>query len=189
MYELWLGSETDDALFERIRGAIRSLQGTVSDPEWALGGSQEITTYTISLPSGVLKLESETYIGITVRGPEFLVLTLSKVVNALDQPLSYSSIDPIIGAWAERNGLKLPTHDERGAELPFRNFYTSNNEAECCQVWIDPPQSGVAGLHAASVESRDDKEMRQDWVVPVADLEQGLDTVLVFARAWMTRAT
>jgi hypothetical protein len=106
----------------------------------------------------------------------------------MNKPASYSSIDPIIGAWAERNGLTLPTHDERGAELPFRNFYTSNNEAECCQIWIDPPQNGVAGLHAASVESRGDEEMRQDWVVSIGELERGLETALVLVRTWMSRS-
>ena len=101
--------------------------------------------------------------------------------------VSYSSIDPIVDSWAGRHGLKLPTHDKRGAELTFRNVYTSSNEAECCQIWIDPPIDGMVGVHAASVESRDDEEMRQDWVVPVGELESALEIALAFARTWMAR--
>ena len=82
MNELWLGSETDDALIARIQGAVHSLNGAFSEPVLVLGGSQEITTYTISLPSGDLTLELETYIGITFRGPEDLIAALAKVVNA-----------------------------------------------------------------------------------------------------------
>lgn len=82
MNELWLGSETDDALIERIRGAVHSLNGTFSEPEWVMGGSQKIATYTISLPSGDLTLESETYIGITLRGADALISALTKIVNA-----------------------------------------------------------------------------------------------------------
>jgi hypothetical protein len=101
--------------------------------------------------------------------------------------VSYSSLDPVIAAWARHHGLVLPTHDDRGAELDFRNAYTSNNEAECCQIWIDPPEDGMVGVHAASVESRDDEAMRQDWCVPERDLESALDTALSFVRTWMTR--
>lgn len=101
--------------------------------------------------------------------------------------MSYSSIDPVIVSWARRHGLVLPTHDDHGAELQFRNAYTSNSEAECCQIWIDPTEDGWVGVHAASVESRDDSEIRQDWRVPECDLESGLDTALTFVRSWMTR--
>lgn len=101
--------------------------------------------------------------------------------------MRYSSIDPVISAWAARHGLKLPTNDERGAELNFRNVYTSSSEAECCQIWIDPPEGGIVNLHMASVESSDDRETRQDWCVPVRELEASLEMALTYARAWMER--
>lgn len=101
----------------------------------------------------------------------------------------YSSIDPVLFAWAARHELKLPIHDERGAELDFRNAYTSSSDAECCQIWIDPPEGGTVNLHMASVESRDDQETRQDWCVPVCDLEDALETALKSARSWMGRQT
>lgn len=81
MSTLWLGCETDDALLDRLRAAVHSLDGTFSDPAWAIAGSQEITTYTIDLPSGSLIMTSETYSGITLHGPEALVLALAQRVN------------------------------------------------------------------------------------------------------------
>lgn len=101
--------------------------------------------------------------------------------------MSYTSLDTVLGAWARRHGLVLPTRDDRGSELHFRNAYTSNHDGECCQIWIDPPEGGMVGVHAASVESRGDEEMRQDWCVPERELESVLDTALLFVRAWMTR--
>lgn len=55
-------------------------------------------------------------------------------------PMSYSSLDPVIVAWARQYGFVFPTLDDRGAELDFRNAYTSNNAAKCCQIWVDPPK-------------------------------------------------
>lgn len=56
-----------------------------------------------------------------------------------------------------------------------------------CQIWIDPPESGKVGLHAADVETRNDEEMRQDWYVPVHDLEQALEEALAFVQQWIKR--
>jgi hypothetical protein len=80
MREVLLGSETDDALFERLCTAVRSLGGSMSDSEWVLGGSQEITTYMIVLPAGTLEAVAETYIGLSLRGPDELVNSLSSRV-------------------------------------------------------------------------------------------------------------
>jgi hypothetical protein len=82
MYEILLGSDSDDKLFERLQEAIQALDGKVSNTEWALAGSQETTTYKISFPSGILEAVAETYIGITLRGPENLVIALANKVNS-----------------------------------------------------------------------------------------------------------
>ena len=82
MHEILLGSETDGALFERLSEAIHLLHGTISDAEWVLGGSQEITKYKIVLPSGVLEAVAETYIGLTLRGSRELVEALAGKVKA-----------------------------------------------------------------------------------------------------------
>ncbi len=80
MHEIILGSETDDALFDRLCETIRSLHGSISDTEWVLGGSQEVTTYKIVLTSGVLEAVAETDMGLIFRGPKDLVEALANIV-------------------------------------------------------------------------------------------------------------
>jgi hypothetical protein len=87
MYTINLGAETDDDLFERLRIAIIDLGGSIDDSEWALGGSQEVTTYKIVLPAGTLEAVSETYMGLSLVGDETLVTPLAQRVM-LNLPLS-----------------------------------------------------------------------------------------------------
>lgn len=96
----------------------------------------------------------------------------------------YSSIDPAINAWVKRHGFSLYTRYADGPEC--RNVYVSGN-GECCQIWIDPPESGQVALHATDVETRNNEEMRQDWHVAVHKLEQALEEALAFVRQWMRR--
>lgn len=96
----------------------------------------------------------------------------------------YSSIDSVINAWVERHGFSLYTRYAGGPEC--RNVNVSHND-ECCQIWIDPPESGRVELHAADVETRNDEEMRKDWHVPVHNVEQALEDALVFVLQWMKR--
>lgn len=98
--------------------------------------------------------------------------------------VDYSSIDQVINAWVERHGFDLYTRYAGGPEC--RNVYVSGN-GECCQIWIDPPESGEVALHAADVETHNDEEMRQDWRVPVNGLEGALEEALVYVRQWMRR--
>src|SRR5574343_1189001 len=96
----------------------------------------------------------------------------------------YSSIDSVINDWVERHRFDLYTRYAGGPEC--RNVYVSGH-GECCQIWIDPPESGRVALHAADVETRNDEEMRQDWHVALQDLEQTLEEALAFVRQWMNR--
>lgn len=80
MIEVLIGDETDDDLLERLSANVRSLGGSIKNSGWALGGSQEITTYKIALPQGNLEAVAETYIGLSLRGPEELVSLLAKSV-------------------------------------------------------------------------------------------------------------
>ena len=78
MLHVYLGSEADDALFDQLCEAVRSLGGSISDSEWVLGGSQEMTTYKIILPNGSLKAVAETYVGLSIQGPAVLVSALAQ---------------------------------------------------------------------------------------------------------------
>lgn len=83
MKQVLLGCETDIALLEKLRLAVEALGGSIKDAQWALGGSQEITTYSISLPGGSIEAVAETYVGLSLQGNSSLVsLLASKVKSA-----------------------------------------------------------------------------------------------------------
>ncbi len=78
MHQLLLGDEYDDALFERLCKAVVRLGGSIKDREWVVGGSQEVTTFEIELPDGRLEAIAETYVGLSLSGPEALVARLAQ---------------------------------------------------------------------------------------------------------------
>jgi hypothetical protein len=81
MLNILLGSEDDDDLFDRLLVAVKDMGGSIVDTEWILGGSQELTRYSITLPAGNLEALAETYIGLTLCGnPDLVRLLASKVV-------------------------------------------------------------------------------------------------------------
>jgi hypothetical protein len=81
MSRLVLGNEYDDAVFQRLREAVARLGGTIKDRDWALGGSQEVTTFDIELPDGKLEAISETYMGLSLCGPEALVARVAREIH------------------------------------------------------------------------------------------------------------
>jgi hypothetical protein len=75
--EIRLGDEYDSALLARLEAAVVARGGSFSESSWGVGGSQEIITYAIGLPSGKLEAISETYIGLILRGSSELVQELA----------------------------------------------------------------------------------------------------------------
>jgi len=100
--------------------------------------------------------------------------------------MSYSGIDPIIRAWTEKHGFTLFDRIE-GMAPSIRCVYISTKQGECFQIWIDKPESGQVSIHAADVETHHDEELRQDWSVPVEDLESALEDAVVRVQSWMNR--
>ena len=82
MTEILLGSEYDDDLFYRLVAEVEGMGGSITDKKWVLGGSQEITTFEISLPEGTLQAVAETYVGLSLRGTSPLVESLALRVAA-----------------------------------------------------------------------------------------------------------
>ncbi|MDY0747751.1 hypothetical protein SNE35_24825 [Paucibacter sp. R3-3] len=80
MTEIMLGSEYDDALFARLAVEIEALGGSITDKEWTLGGSQEMTVFQIKFPDGEIEAVAETYVGLSLRGSAFLVEQLARRV-------------------------------------------------------------------------------------------------------------
>jgi len=71
----WLvAEEHDEKAFERLGEALLAMGGSLERSHWALGGSQEISTWHIIYPDGALAVTAETYCGLRVSGPKELVV-------------------------------------------------------------------------------------------------------------------
>lgn len=92
MTEIVLGDEYDDALFERLVAEVAALGGSITDKEWNLGGSQEVTVFQISLADGNIEAVAETYVGLSLRGKPSLVEPLARRV--MPNPLLYRTATP-----------------------------------------------------------------------------------------------
>lgn len=80
--EAVLGVEYDSALFERLSRFVARAGGHISETSYGVGGSQELITYEIVLPAGKLILVSETYAGLSIRGPAALVQDVAHAVRS-----------------------------------------------------------------------------------------------------------
>ena len=75
--ETWnVGEEYDQSAFDRLGKALRTLGYIQGTHHWAVGGSQEISEWTVRGPNGNLDIAAETYIGLQVTGPIELVREL-----------------------------------------------------------------------------------------------------------------
>jgi hypothetical protein len=75
--EKWVvAEEYDDVGFARLKRALSDLQYAVRDQWGGLAGSQDIQQWTVVGPEGQLKIESETYVGLSVEGPPSLIAEL-----------------------------------------------------------------------------------------------------------------
>jgi hypothetical protein len=68
-----IGSETDPDCLRRLKAALKRLGARRRFGWWGLGGSQEVTQERYDLLGGVLTVETETYIGITLIGEDHIV--------------------------------------------------------------------------------------------------------------------
>lgn len=92
MTEIVLGDEYDNALFDRLIAEVSALGGSITEKEWGLGGSQEITVFQIALPDGNIEAVAETYVGLSLRGSTSLVEQLARRV--MPNPLLQRTATP-----------------------------------------------------------------------------------------------
>ena len=78
--QTWGGG--DQPLFAAALGALREMGAKRKRHWWGVGGSQEITHEEWKTKRGTLILEAETYIGLTVSGPDDLVAELVGLFGA-----------------------------------------------------------------------------------------------------------
>ena len=66
----WIvGAEYDEEALARLGQALRSLGYGLHDEWQGVAGSQDTSHWELSGPHGVLTVESETYVGLSVEGP------------------------------------------------------------------------------------------------------------------------
>lgn len=94
----------------------------------------------------------------------------------------YSSIDSIVRAWSEANSLKLFNHFA-GREERF--CYISSPQGECFQISIQAPHDTSVTVDAWSVETLDNRELHQTWVVQIPELRKALDAALSRVHSWL----
>jgi hypothetical protein len=76
-----LGDEFDDALRLKLGDVLRQSGARMKEPvAHALGGSQESVSMVFDLDGEVLTVMSETYLGLSIHGPEDLVVKIGKAV-------------------------------------------------------------------------------------------------------------
>ena len=68
-----LGSETDDKLFEALKIVLASYNAEVKENSYSVVGSQEITIWEVKINSNKLKVCSETYEGLSIKGSTKLI--------------------------------------------------------------------------------------------------------------------
>jgi hypothetical protein len=76
-----LGAEHDDAMRSALRDVLVRLGGKVLSGDWGVGGSQELETLQIQVGGDTVVVEAETFVGLSVRGPEDLVERIQELLG------------------------------------------------------------------------------------------------------------
>ena len=83
-----LGDEYDQKLRDALSAVLRNKVAIGVEKSWGLAGSQEIETVNIRLGNDFITIESETFIGLSITGPDHVVETLSQeVFEELNKPV------------------------------------------------------------------------------------------------------
>lgn len=80
-----LGDEYDAVLRNALHIVLVRLGAVGLDKSWAVGGSQEIEVAEVELMGGKVEIESETFVGLTIFGPEFII---DEIADKVRQELS-----------------------------------------------------------------------------------------------------
>lgn len=78
---LRLGHEYDEDLIKNLDVVLEKMGGVLVHNWSAVVGSQELLIKKIRLGELVLDIESETYIGLSIRGPKDLVDTIANALQ------------------------------------------------------------------------------------------------------------
>jgi len=82
-----LGNEYDNRLRDVLKNVLIELGGKVRSHDWGVGGSQEMETMEVEINGGVLTIESETYVGLSIVGESSLVDRIFSIVITRKAPV------------------------------------------------------------------------------------------------------
>lgn len=68
-----IGDEYDDELLAALRAVLIRNSAAIVNQSWGIGGSQQLESTQVILEGQELLIECETFIGITISGPEEIV--------------------------------------------------------------------------------------------------------------------
>lgn len=77
-----LGDEYDEQLREVLLEVLRELGAGAGTYDRGVAGSQELETLNVELGGKILRVEAETYVGLSVRGDRALVNRVELMVKA-----------------------------------------------------------------------------------------------------------
>jgi hypothetical protein len=73
--------ETDRQAIKAAKWALREVGANRHSDSWGVGGSQEVASEVWQHGSDTLTLEAETYIGLTLSGPDALVKRVAQLAT------------------------------------------------------------------------------------------------------------
>jgi hypothetical protein len=76
-----LGDEYDDALRDALRAVLERNGAVAIDKSWGLGGSQEVGRVQVLLGEDSITIESETFVGLTISGPQAVIDEIASQVR------------------------------------------------------------------------------------------------------------
>jgi len=76
-----LAPEYDNDLFEVLSNTLKSEGAKIFSKDWGVGGSQEVSTWDVKINEETINVEAETYIGLSIRGPNTLIERIAQKVK------------------------------------------------------------------------------------------------------------
>ena len=77
-----LGREFDDSLRADLKTVLSELGATFGPVRWGVGGSQQVESMSVQVRGQSLLVEAETYVGLSITGPEELVAEVENMIKA-----------------------------------------------------------------------------------------------------------
>jgi hypothetical protein len=77
-----LGPEYDQRLHDTLTQVLREMGAVIEPATWGVGGSQELSTWEAAVRGQRLRMESETYFGLSVSGDQSTVKFVATEVRS-----------------------------------------------------------------------------------------------------------